>query len=74
MTEPRSSLNVSAASVPPVLPVGGVSSDLGLETLIHYAFQAEHPEWVEPSGESPMCDLYEAPLAELLGIERRRRG
>jgi hypothetical protein len=27
----------------------------------------QHPEWIEPNGESPMCDSYEARLLELLG-------
>jgi hypothetical protein len=26
----------------------------------------QHPEWVQPNGESPMCDAYEARLMELL--------
>lgn len=26
----------------------------------------QHPEWVQPNGESPMCDSYEARLMELL--------
>ena len=27
----------------------------------------QHPEWIEPNGESPMCDSYEARLIKLLG-------
>ena len=26
----------------------------------------QHPEWIQPSGECPMCDAYEARLLELL--------
>jgi hypothetical protein len=26
----------------------------------------QHPEWIQPNGESPMCDAYEARLIELL--------
>ena len=26
----------------------------------------QHPEWIQPNGESPMCDAYEARLMELL--------
>jgi len=26
----------------------------------------QHPEWVLPNGESPMCDFYEARLIKLL--------
>ena len=28
----------------------------------------QHPEWIEPNGQSPMCDSYEARLIELLSI------
>jgi hypothetical protein len=34
---------------------------------IHDDLRIQHPEWVEPNGESPMCDSYEARLMELLG-------
>jgi hypothetical protein len=34
---------------------------------IHDDLRIQHPEWVEPNGESPMCDSYEARLTELLG-------
>ena len=27
----------------------------------------QHPEWILPNGESPMCDFYEARLIKLLG-------
>jgi hypothetical protein len=33
---------------------------------IHGDLRIQHPEWVEPSGESSMCDAYEARLMELL--------
>ncbi len=33
---------------------------------IHHDLRIQHPEWVEPSGESPVCDSYEARLMELL--------
>ena len=37
-----------------------------LQKRMHEALAAEHPEWVEPDGESPMLDLYDARFAELL--------
>jgi hypothetical protein len=37
-----------------------------LQQQIHDDLRSQHPEWVEPSGESPMCDSYEARLIELL--------
>ena len=30
----------------------------------------QHPEWIQPNGESPMCDSYEARLMELLAASR----
>ena len=38
-----------------------------LQQQIHDDLRIQHPEWVEPNGESPMCDSYEARLMELLG-------
>jgi hypothetical protein len=43
-----------------------------LQRQIHDALRKEHPEWVEPNGESPMCDSYEARLAEQLDTFTRR--
>ena len=37
-----------------------------LQLQIHEDLRAQHPEWVEPNGESPICDFYEARLAQLL--------
>jgi hypothetical protein len=37
-----------------------------LRQQIHHDLRIQHPEWVEPNGESPMCDSYEARLMELL--------
>jgi hypothetical protein len=33
---------------------------------IHHDLRIQHPEWVRPNGESPMCDSYEVRLMELL--------
>ena len=38
-----------------------------LQQQIHDDLRIQHPEWVEPNGESPMCDSYESRLMELLG-------
>jgi hypothetical protein len=38
-----------------------------LRQQIRNDLRLQHPEWIEPSGESPMCDFYEARLLELLG-------
>ena len=39
-----------------------------LQQQIHDDLRIQHPEWVQPNGESPMCDSYEARLMELLNI------
>ena len=44
-------------------PVGDFAA---LQHQIHDDLRAQHPEWIEPNGESPMCDFYEARLAQLL--------
>jgi hypothetical protein len=37
-----------------------------LRQQIHDDLRVQHPEWVQPNGESPMCDSYETRLMELL--------
>jgi hypothetical protein len=39
-----------------------------LRTQVRNALRNEHPEWVGPEGNSPICDAYEARLAELLDL------
>ena len=39
---------------------------------IHHDLRIQHPEWILPSGESPMCDSYEARLMELLDAFARK--
>jgi hypothetical protein len=39
-----------------------------LRMLIRVSLRVENPEWVEPNGDSPICDSYEARFAELLGL------
>ena len=43
-----------------------------LEQQIHGDLRIQHPEWVQPNGESPTCDSYEARLIELLDALTRR--
>jgi len=45
-----------------------------LRQQIHHDLRIQHPEWVEPNGESPMCDSYDARLTELLLGTLTRRG
>ncbi len=37
-----------------------------LRQQIHDDLRVQHPEWVQPNGESPMCDSYDARLTEVL--------
>ena len=42
-----------------------------LRQQIHGDLRIQHPEWVEPNGESPMSDFYEARLMELLDADAK---
>ena len=39
-----------------------------LQQQIHEALRKEHPEWIEPNGDCPICKAYESRLAELLSL------
>ena len=43
-----------------------------LRQQIHDDLRIQHPEWIQPNGESPICDSYESRLTELLGTLTRR--
>jgi hypothetical protein len=43
-----------------------------LRQQIHDDLRIQHPEWVQPNGECPTCDSYEARLMELLDPLTRR--
>ena len=42
-----------------------------LRQQIHDDLRIQHPEWVESSGKSPMCDFYEARLMELVHFDAK---
>jgi len=44
-----------------------------LKKQIHDDLRIQHPEWIQPNGESPMCDSYEARLLETLDVLIRQR-
>ena len=44
-----------------------------LQQRIHDDLRIQHPEWLQPNGESPMCDSYEARLMKTLNVLIRRR-
>ena len=43
-----------------------------LRRQIHDDLRIQHPEWVQPNGESPLCDSYEARLMKTLDVLRRQ--
>jgi hypothetical protein len=38
---------------------------------IHHDLRIQHPEWVQPNGESPTCNFYEARLMDLLHFDAK---
>jgi hypothetical protein len=42
-----------------------------LRQQIHDDLRIQHPEWIDPNGECPECDFYEARLMEELDILTR---
>jgi hypothetical protein len=42
-----------------------------LQQHIRDALREQHPEWVEPDGDSPICQSYEQRFAELLALFAR---
>jgi len=43
-----------------------------LQQKIHDDLRAQHPEWIQPDGKSPMCDSYEARLMQVLDSMTQR--
>jgi hypothetical protein len=50
----------------PIAEAHQIHTYTDLRQQIHDDLRIQHPEWVQPNGESPMCDSYEARLMELL--------
>jgi hypothetical protein len=61
---------VMKTNTSPAFP-GEVQGYVPLQREIHEALRKEHPEWVEPNGDCPMCEIYEARLAKLLALSAR---
>jgi hypothetical protein len=51
----------------PIVP-NKVPAYVQLQQQMHAALRAQHPEWIEPTGDCPTCESYESRLAELLGL------
>jgi hypothetical protein len=45
-----------------------INAIANLRQHIHDDLRRQHPEWVLPNGESPICDVYEARLMGLLAL------
>ena len=43
-----------------------------LRQQIHDDLRIQHPDWVQPNGESPRCDSYESRFMELIDPLTRR--
>lgn len=54
------------------LSISSVHTYAELRQQIHNDLRTQHPEWIEPNGESPMCDSYETRLMETLATLMRR--
>jgi hypothetical protein len=68
-------LPASAATLPlpdQLLP-GQVRTYTQLQRKIHHDLRVQHPEWIEPNGESSICDFYERRLAELIDLFQDKR-
>lgn len=61
-------LFVVKTNTSPVVP-GEAQGYVQLQRQMHEALLKEHPEWIEPNGECPMCEIYESRLAELLRLQ-----
>ena len=53
---------MNAIAIPPK-----VETYAGLLRQIRDDLRRQHPEWIQPNGQSPVCDCYEARLIKLLG-------
>ena len=50
----------------PIAVSDQIHTYIELRRQIHGDMRIQHHEWIESTGESPMCDFYEARLMELL--------
>ena len=59
-------------SINPIAASRQIHTYTELRKQIHDDLRIQHPEWVQPNGESPMCDSYESRFVELLAPLTRR--
>ena len=75
-THQRGKLNKPSSAMPesftkPMAVPRQIHTYVELRQKIHDDLRSQHPEWVQPNGQSPMCDAYEARLKELLDTLKR---
>jgi hypothetical protein len=59
-------LTMNTIAAPKLIPeVPGYGT---LQRHMRVALRAQHPEWINPNGDSPTCDLYESRLAHVLSL------
>ena len=69
-SRPGPHLNVLAR---PIAMAHQIHTYTELQQRIHDDLRIQHPEWVQPNGESAACDSYEARLTEMLDTLMARR-
>ena len=55
-----------SATIVTMAPPAQIHTYADLRQQIHDDLRLQHPEWIQPNGESPICDSYEARLIKLL--------
>ena len=63
--------SISVVKLPVVLS-GQIRTYTELQQRIHDDLRVQHPEWVQSNGDSPICDIYERRLAELIDLFQSR--
>ncbi len=64
--------SVRESSAKPISAPQQVHTYAELRRQIHDDLRIQHPEWVLPNGDCPLCDAYEERLMELLETSTRR--
>ena len=57
-----------SSTKPTRVPTQKVRTYADLQLQIREDLRSQHPEWIDPNGNSPICDSYERRLAELIGF------
>ena len=63
---PKPSQGTVTRSIKPMAVPHQIHTYAELRQQIHEDLRTQHPEWIQPNGECPICDSYESRLRELL--------